>query len=269
MATVHWLNRIGLAPLFALMSGAGAATLVAAMLPGTFALFTNAVGLGGAGRALAMLAAFVAVALPVWLATAAVERHLDRAQPAAAHDDDTLDLEPFTQAPAVAEPMPAAAWRPISADRELGAPLMSDEALRTAVAPPEPEPEPEPDVVTMAEAELAAPSVEEEAVRAEDNENIVGEVLAQPLAVQEFDLDETTDADEPQPGESSIDALIRRLETGLAHRDPPTPDTAPPQMAELLRSEINRAAPVAAARTGKPDDATARALQTLRQMAAN
>ena len=267
MATSHWLNRIGLAPLFALMSGTGVATLVAAMLPGTFATFTQAIGLGGAGRGIAMLVAFVAIALPVWLVTAAVERSLDR-RSAPVRDDDTLDLDPFTE-PAEA---PVTTWRPISADRELGAPLMSDEALRTAVVPPEPviEAVPPPVETTdhVPEVGLATdPPSFEHSVLVADVE--VGESLSQPLVAQEFGLVPTGEVDEPQGNESSIDALIRRLESGLAHRGPPTADTATPQLVEVLRSEINRAAPVVAARTGKPDDATARALQTLRQMAAN
>lgn len=303
MATRHWLNRIGIAPLFALMFGVGAATLVAAMLPDTFAAFVHAVGLApvdgritGASRALAMLAAFVAVALPVGIATAVFERALwphrpDVAVSATLEDGDTLDLEPF------AEPV---ARGPIFADRDLGAPLMSDDALRTALplreatadtgveaqvaapqiftaqvevpaAPDLAEPvQEEPQLSDTQAQALSAPVVEASVAAAEDEreQERVGEILAAPLVVREFDLalsGEPGDSDEPQPGESSIEALIRRLESGLARRDPSDPAT--PHLAAVLRSEINRAAPVAAARTGKPDDATARALRTLRQMA--
>lgn len=276
MATGHWLNKVRLAPLFALMFGVGAATLVAAMLPGTFAAFVEATGLAkltGLNRLLAMLAAFVVVALPVWIATSVVERALEGAgserKPSspASDDDDLLDLEPF------AESEPAPARRPIFADRELGAPLMSDEALRTIVplSPPEVDPPLAPPVDDIAIAPLSPP---EDA----DNDGPVapalplaqartaGEDLAEPLVAPEFDLETPDDADDARPGESSIDGLIRRLESGLARRGAPTPDGASPQFAAVLRSEIARAAPVASARTGKPDDATARALHILRQM---
>lgn len=319
MATGHWLNKIGLAPLIALMFGIGAATLVAAMLPGTFAAFAQATGLAGlvgASRPLAMLAAFVAVAVPVWLATSVVERALDgrSAPPSPKRDDEPLDLEPFADGPAVP------ARRPIFADRELGAPLMSDEALRS-VAPTPPAASATPatraaddEVAEVAEVathappfvitvsppaaavagpvevfEVEAPEVAQAAVDVAAGDatarpsagydtlapdvdeafekHDVGETLAQPLVAQEFDLAASDEPDEPLPGESSIDALIRRLESGLARRGPPPPETASPHLAEVLRSEVARAAPVATARTGKPDDATAKALHILRQMA--
>ena len=260
MATSHWLNRIGLAPLFAAMSGLGAATLVAAMLPGTFAAFVAALGLG-TSRPLAMLVAFAAVALPVWLATTVVERALDQRAVPTVVDDDSLDLAPFAQEEAPVTPPVAQPRGPIFADRELGAPLMSEEALRTVAPEPVFEPEPEP-----VEAEIVAPKSESEA---DDTPFEAPAALFEPLEVEEFDLPPADAADAPRAGESSIDALIRRLEEGLSRRDPPAADSAPPQIVEVLRSEINRAAPNAAGRTGKPDDATARALQTLRQMATN
>ena len=261
MATAHWLNRTGVAPLFAAMFGVAAATLVAAMLPHTFTAFTAAVGLGPS-RPLAMLVALVAVALPVWIATALVERGYDRrrAAPVAAADDDLLDLTPF------AEPEPRG---PIFADRELGAPLMSDEALRSLAPPPPPEP---PEVVEDDAPGTATPitaTVEPKVIEgdADDIPAATGVSLFEPLEVEEFDLPPAPDDDHPRAGETSIDALIRRLEEGLARREPPAAGDTPPHVAAVLRSEIARAAPPAASKSGKPDDATARALQTLRAMA--
>lgn len=275
MATSDWLNRTGIAPLFALMFGIGAAALVAAMLPPTFAAFASTTGLAGVGRPLAMLAAFVAAALPVWIATAVVERAVwpPRARPGVrTKEDETLDLEPFVEPVAVAR-------GPIFAERDLGAPLMSDAALRT-VAPIVDDPnesdtqedraasiDPLLEAADAHEVQAGEDASQHElepvSETALDNER-VGELLAQPLAAQEFDGSDEADT---APGETGIDALIRRLEGGLARRGAPAVDSAPAQLATVLRSEIARAAPATAGRTG-PEDATARALQTLRQMAA-
>jgi hypothetical protein len=250
------VQRLPLAPVVALMFGTAVAVVVAAMPASIFESGVAASGLGATlevarppfglrARLLAIFAAFAIVALCTWFGVALIERLL-AARPAAGPDscDDALDLSDF------AEPLlpPEPRRRPIFADRELGAPLMSDAALETA-APLSPEPA---DLTDVSEDRSGLPIGDVSALRA-------------PLDIVEFDLP-AVDAETPDiPGESSIDALIRRLEAGLSRRvpSPPPGPSAPGLSASTPRSDDwlipqNGNEPL--------DDNTTRAMQTLRRM---
>ena len=220
------LQRIPLAPFFAAMFGAAAAILVAATPGWLFEASVVGLGLdslidgarpplGGKARVLASVLALVTVGGIIWGATVLVLRLAKAATARDAEDEDALDLvayvaprKDFAAPREDREPR----RRPIFADRELGAPFMSDAALETA-AP-----------VTITEELVGA-----DPAPFEPTQEIIPEPadpqLAVPLAIEEFDLPET-----PEPlrlsGETEIEALIRRLEAGLAKRgdnSPPTP----------------------------------------------
>lgn len=183
------LQRMPLAPVIGVMFGAAAAILAAAVPEW---LFAQAVGASGTVvRVLAVVAAFAVVGLVSGGLIWAVERMM--AGPAPKRADATeLDLATFDEA----LPIASEVRRPISAV-ELGAPLMSDEALRTAapivepvVAAPEPQPEPE---------IVPEPVVERT------------EVVDEPASVGATHED------------LSIEALIARLEAGLAQYGKPQP----------------------------------------------
>ena len=138
------LNRVPLAPVIAVMFGVAVATLVAAtpqwMFEGTIG--SSGIGrllsvaqppLGIKARMLAILVTFSIVALFVWFAVRAVERLIEG--PLGDHNDDA-DLELDLAAYAATLPKLNMSRGPIFADRELGAPLMSDEALATAAPLP-------------------------------------------------------------------------------------------------------------------------------------
>lgn len=179
------LQRLPLAPVIGAMFGAAAAVLVAATPDWMFAQVMGASGMGV--RLVAVVAAFALVGGAIWGLVKAVERLM--ASPAVTRTSEELDLATFNEA----LPLSNEVRRPISAG-ELGAPLMSDEALRT-VPPlvqgpveellPEAEPVPTP-VAVVAEAEEAA-------------------------------LDDQG---------TTIEALIARLEAGLARYGKPTPPTS-------------------------------------------
>jgi hypothetical protein len=178
------------------------------------------------------------------------------------HVDDALDLGSFVDSlPPVDAPR-----RPIFADRELGAPFMSDEALATvaplAVTPPDNAPEMVPEIP---EAEV----VPEPALALEITEEAASEdaVLDAPLDVAEFDLPPVADEPEPISGESSIDTLIRRLEAGMARRagPPPRPNPTSPAANPLsaMRDLMGRNRETEA----QNDIGSARALDTLQRLA--
>jgi hypothetical protein len=127
--------------------------------------------------------------------------------------------------------------RPIFAPDELGAPLMSDEAIA------QPALLVEPDISLPIEAELAAPLVEEE------------------LATVVF---------APVDPDSSITSLIRRLEDGLARRSSENPDGPGNGAMALSRSWIvpeNVEAPPTVDNAADDDSTLRQALGTLRRMA--
>lgn len=179
------LQRLPLAPVIGAMFGVSAAILVAAVPKW---LFEQAVGASGiVVHVLAIVAAFAVVGLVSWTLVWAVEKVMATPAPKRQVADE-LDLATFNEALPIVNDV----RRPISAG-ELGAPLMSDEALRTA----------EPFVEEVAIEPEAEPGPE------------TGEtVAAQPVE---------TPAPPPAPEDQSIEALIARLEAGLAQYGKPQP----------------------------------------------
>lgn len=188
------VDRIPFAPVVALMFGLGVAVLVAAAPGALFERAVTATGvpqlvsfarppLGVTARLIAVVLAFVVVSGLFWLALLPVERWLDRDRRRRTpwRDEGYASID-------LADGDPVAARRaPIFAPRELGAPLMSDEALATASGL-------EPDPL------LDAPVTDAE------------------LAVRPTSDPEPWVPTTSPDGETSIHALIRRLEEGLARR---------------------------------------------------
>ncbi len=295
------LQRLPLAPVIATMFGMTAAALVAATPQWLFENAVVSTGISGAlaaahpplhmtARLIAVFAAFAVVAAVVWGGVTLVEKLLSR-RPAPTGDE--LDLTDF------AEELPKLGGRrrPISADRELGAPLMSDEALAVAAplmsdealavaaplvldepeaalpedeqVPATPVPETEDKVEAVSPVEVTEPaeiepiSGVESLLPSEQQEVSTG--LGAPLEIAEFDLAPAEDS--ARPDESSIDALIRRLEAGLARRglpappDPATPNAQPaqPKPRDWLVREENA--------SGDFDEDATRAMGTLKSFA--
>ena len=257
------VHRIHLAPAIALMFGVAVATLVAATPQWMFEGTVGASGfgrllsvaqppLGIKARMLAILVAFTLVTLVVWFAVRAVERLIEG--PLGDRNDDA-DVELDLAAYAATLPKLNVSRGPIFADRELGAPLMSDAALVTAASspttaepvftslpvnfapepllPPEPLSPPEPIDEWAQPDDFAEPVVETvaelPALSVVDGVDDHALALAEPLSLDEFDLPPAP-VDEPEQlsGETSIEALIRRLEAGMARRrgvPPPGPTT--------------------------------------------
>jgi len=267
------IARLPLAPVFALLFGTAFAIVVAAMPDWRFEQAVGWTGLGSMlsvarpplglkARLLAVMLVFALIAILVWFAVTAVERLLAPQAPQE-DDDEFLDLAAFAETlPPLDKPR-----RPIFADKELGAPFMSDEALRTVpVVLPE---------VTAAPDTPTPPVVDHvEAVEPviAGSEQLSGEVvdLEMPLDVAEFDLPLPPQDFAAIPGESSIDTLIRRLEAGMARRAGPRPPSPPTsgspmpnpvsEMRELL--ELNREPDLSR------DIGSDRALDTLQRLAA-
>lgn len=254
----NFIDRVPLAPVFALMFGTAVAILIAATPQWMFESAVASTGLGSIftvaqpplglkARLLAIALGFALVAIIVWLSVSAVQRLI--AGPLARADDgfdDELDLGAYVDnLPPVDAPR-----RPIFADKELGAPFMSDEALATMAAPPEPFMAPD-----MPEAEVWFAPV------------LVDPALEAPLEFAEFDLPPVAGEAEALPGESAIDTLIRRLEAGLARRaGPPPSGPASPAAhpANIMRDMLAANREVEA----QNDAGSARALDTLQRLAA-
>ena len=268
------LQRIPLAPVFAAMFGSAAAILVAATPGWLFEASVVGLGLdslidvarpplGVKARVLAAVLALVTVGGVIWAATALVLR-MTTAVPERDGDDDedTLDLVAYV-APRkdIATPRAdlAPRRRPIFADRELGAPFMSDAALETA-AP-----------VTFTEELVGADPAPFEPT-AEIVPEPVDPQLAVPLEIEEFDLPETPEEPLWLSGETKIEALIRRLEAGLAKRGdtrPPEPGAPAATPAANPRDWLVRGNDASDDRSDDDgfDDGSTRALSTLRRMA--
>lgn len=199
--------RTPLAPVVAVMFGLVAAILAGAV-PGW--MFDRAVSetslpsilsfaappLGMKARAIAVCFSFIVVGGFLWLFLAQVETMLKKARSSRAPWHD----EGYSAKDAGAHH--DGRRRPIFAPTELGAPLMSDEAISFIEQPIEPMPE---------------------SVVDEDHH------LEAPLSAAEFDL---ADLDTVENDDNSIQALIRRLESGLARRatndrGPDAPATSP------------------------------------------
>ena len=227
-------QRIPFAPVVAVLFGVAAAILVAAAPQWLFEKGVVASGLptvlkaaapplGLVARILAIALAFAGVAFGLWVLLAPVTRFFEaKARARTPWRDAGYDGESASST----DPLPPR--RPIFAPDELGAPLMSDEAIA-----PVPFLEPE--------LELAA-SVAPEAL--------------EPVVVAPADAD------------NSISALIRRLEDGLARRadNDPDPDGSGTSVMPLPRRWIvpeNVELPPAQ----DSDDTLRQALGTLRRMA--
>lgn len=218
------VDRIPFASVVAIMFGVAAAILVAAVPVGMFESAVMATGLpqalsiaspplGLKARIVAVVLAFLVVTLVSWLILKPVERWLDR---------DRRRRTPWADAgyaesgPATARSRVEAARKPIFAPDELGAPLMSEEAL-AGFEPVSPR-------ATQAELPPLAPEPELYVPIAAE------ELTAPHAAGPTSDLEPWTPTT-PAAGETSIHALIRRLEAGLAKRgggpDPDAPAAAP------------------------------------------
>lgn len=273
------IDRLPLAPVFALMFGTAVAIVIAATPQWVFEGAIASTGLGNfldvarpplglKARLLAVVLGFALVAILVWLAVTAVQRLIDGPVPQADDGfDDELDLGAYVDSlPPVDAPR-----RPIFADKELGAPFMSDEALTSVAVPPlvltPPEVDAEPEPVLVLEA--PEPVDEVEADQSEITVPTVAQdpILAAPLDVAEFDLPPVADEPETVPGETSIDTLIRRLEAGLARRAGPPPPSSPTPAANPLGAM--REWMIGNRQTDEDNDpGSARALDTLQRLAA-
>lgn len=234
-------QHIPFAPVVAVVFGIVAAVLMAAVPVWLFERAVVASGLpnliqaaapplGLVARLLAVIAAFVGAGLLVRILLIPVGRMIDgNARARTPWRDAGYDA---TADQSVVNPLPPR--RPIFAPDELGAPLMSDEAI--AAVQPAAETDFEDD------AELAAP--------------IEPEMLQPAISA-------------PTDSDNSIMALIRRLENGLARRAPN--DSGPDgsgQSVMPLSSSCMVSEKAEAAMPSRDDDETLRqALSTLRQMA--
>lgn len=261
------IQRLPLGPIFAAMFGAAAIVLVAATPDWLFeaTVVSSRIGdvlsvaqppLGIKARLLAIFVAFAGAALIGWLAGYGVERLLSEPRaPKPVAEEDALDLSDF----AVELPSIAAPRRPIFADRELGAPLMSDEALTTGAVFAEPFPAFDP---SLFEDE----PIDDPLFADKVSEPFGDTTLQAPLAIEEFDVPPTPEEPETLPGESSIDALIRRLEAGMARRaGPQPPHPGAPAVAVPVAS--HRDWMVREPDAASFDEDATRALSTLRRMA--
>ena len=255
------LHRIPLAPVFAAMFGTAAAILVAATPAWLFEASVVSSGLdaiidvarpplGVKARVLAAVLALITVGGLVWAATALVLRFAGATPARDTDDEDALDLATYA---APREDF-APRRRPIFADRELGAPFMSAAAL-----------------VTAAPVKLADEPVGADPAPVEPTAELTEPAdpqLAVPLAVEEFDLPETPEDPMLLSGETEIEALIRRLEAGLAKRgDNPPPSPGAPAATPIANPHDWMVRAEDANGDGDFEGGSTRALATLRRMA--
>ena len=229
-------QRIPFAPVVAVLFGVAAAILVAAVpqwmfeagvvasgLPGMIAAAAPPLGL--LARLLAIALAFGGVACLVWALVAPITKFFEaKARARTPWRDAGYDADVDSARSDLLPPR-----RPIFAPDELGAPLMSDEAIAPVVPFLEPEP-----------------------------------ALATPLVVDESPAIMVT----PESVDRSISALIRRLEDGLARRasndsDPDGTGNGPlPLSHSWIVSDATQSAPAAA------DDDSLRQVPGMRRRAA-
>jgi hypothetical protein len=230
-------QRVPFAPVVAALFGVAAAILVSAVpqwmfetavvasgLPTVLAAATPPLGL--LARLLAIALAFAAGSFIVWTLVAPLTKFFEaKARARTPWRDAGYDVDSETMR---SDPLPPR--RPIFAPDELGAPLMSDEAI----AAPAPFLEPEP--------ALAAPLAVEE---------------LRPVVVAPVEVD------------SSISALIRRLEDGLARRasNDTDPDGSGNGAMPLPRGWIVPGNVESAPMSVEDDDTLRQALGTLKRMA--
>lgn len=269
----NFIDRLPLAPVFALLFGAAVAIVIASLPQWRFEQAIEWTGLGSMlsvarpplglkARLLAVMLGFALVAIIVWFAVTAVERAL-RLRVAQDDNEAFLDLAAFAESlPPLEKPR-----RPIFADKELGAPFMSDEALKTV---PVPLP-----VFSPTQAMPTQPLVDVVAPRAGHVPQVLMETpgLEALLDVAEFDLPPAPPAFPEVPGESSIDTLIRRLEAGLARRAgprSPNPPSTTPSPIPVIRDlpERNRETEGHRQADGPNETTSTRALGTLGRLAA-
>ena len=203
--------------------------------------------LGMKARILAIVVAFVVVGVLAWFLTAYAERRLGARHRTTHEDDvDALDLEPF------AEPVTGPRG-PIFADRDLGAPLMSQEALER-VEPPRPVAvAAEPDALKLSEPKRPALTASED-----------------PLPVAPAQPVPPVRPVPPTGDEPPLHALLHRLETGMARRmppHPPTPATPLPERFAPTRVETSDVETPAARTPGAPGAGNRDPLQMLRRIA--
>lgn len=271
-----FIDRLPLAPVFALMFGTAVAIVIAAMPQWRFEGMIEASGLGSVlavaepplglkARLLAVALGFALVALFIWGAVTLVLRLLEGRSAATVADDndnDELDLESYGEMlPPVDAPR-----RPIFADKELGAPFMSDAALQS---------------LAVTRPSLAEPDAVEYAPMAavDDPEDVhlpdAADGLETPLEFEEFDFPPVVGENEPLAGESSIDTLIRRLEAGFARRAGPPPPNSPssgplPGVSPAALNPVGVMRDILAMNrdpAGAEDGDTTRAMNTLQAMA--
>ncbi len=242
-------RQVPLAPIIGAMFGAAAAILVVATPLALLERGVVASGiadlvafaqppLGMKARAVLVMLAFMLAGGATALLVLLAERVTGAKRTRRPQLDDELDLHPYAD-PVVAPPMTGR--KPIFADRELGAPFMSDEVIARAPinyserepdAAPELEPEPEREAEPAPETQPASQLIVSP---------IAPDVLDLPPVVEKLVLDTPPVAegpdllDTPVPAplsdDTSLDTLIRRLEAGMARRTdprPPTPAAAPP-----------------------------------------
>jgi hypothetical protein len=255
------VNHTPLAPVVGVMFGLVAAILVAATPAWMFDKLVTQSGLpsilsfaapplGLTARVFAMALAAIVVGGGLWLVVGLIEKALSPSKPAAFNGQPALwhDLG-YTDAE---QPVKLEGRRrPIFAPAELGAPLMSDEAIAgvqplsilTAEAPADApahtlvdatadETRDETSGPAMAPVIEPAPLSSLRPVATPLPELAPEPELEVPLTAAEFDL---PPSDSPEDDDDSIQSLIRRLESGLARRaandpGPDSPTSAPPPL---------------------------------------
>ncbi len=252
------IDRISFAAGFALIFGVAAALLVIGTPVALFERAVMATGipqllaiasppLGLKARILAIIVSFLAVAAGSWLVFRPFERWLERGRRRRTPWSDGGYARADSAVSSVDQRR-----KPIFAPDELGAPLMSDEALTTVPPPLDLPPE------------LAAPITEDELMltNAEAPFALAPEPAPEPALMP---APEPFVPTTPRDGETSIHALIRRLEAGLARRGNPDPDpgsasSAPPSA--TLSSQDK-----AASARRRRDDEAGDAFSQLRRLA--
>ncbi len=259
MITIHQhLARMRFAPFAAAIFAVAAAILMAAVPTAMLETMVATTGLphalnvaqpplGIKARVIAIIVAFAAVGVLAWLASVPVERMLDRD----GRRRPTKSQKSRAGADAD-EPPVQARRRPILAANELGAPLMSAAALAGLA----------PFAERVSDRVTVAPGDSFDAATREGQR-------PPPLAMDAQRPSEPLQPTQAVEGDTSIRALIRRLEARLARfgdsdPDPDTPDVAPLALEdEWIVNDLPRRQPP----PGDDDDDFGPALATLKRYA--